>query len=132
MAGPREIIQACDKLQAQTTSGVNSITQRAAITALLSDLGPTHKMVDAYKERRNYVIGALQNIPGVKANVPHGAFYAFPDISSFFGKTDGVPAFSGDAFPIGVVCCGFGGAAGVGAPRGGACGGQAEHSVAHE
>ncbi|MBC7553905.1 MAG: pyridoxal phosphate-dependent aminotransferase [Taibaiella sp.] len=96
MAGPRDVVQACEKLQAQTTSGANSIAQRASITALLSDLAPTYKMVAAYKERRDYVIGELQQIPGVKANLPHGAFYAFPDISSFFGKTDGETVINND------------------------------------
>jgi aspartate aminotransferase len=89
MAAPKELIQACDKLQAQFTSGASIITQRASIVALLSDLGPTHEMVAAYRQRRDYVCGALQKIPGVKANNPGGAFYAFPDISSFFGKKYG-------------------------------------------
>jgi aspartate aminotransferase len=97
MAGPREIIQACDKLQAQITSGTNSIAQRASITALRSDLAPTYAMVAAYRERRDYVIDALKKMPGVKANVPEGAFYAFPDISSFFGKTDGETTINNDA-----------------------------------
>lgn len=97
MAAPVEVARACEKLQAQSTSAANSITQRAAITALLSDLGPTHKMVEAYKERCDYVIGALQKMPGVKANYPHGAFYAFPDISSFYGKTDGETTIGNDS-----------------------------------
>ena len=96
MAGPLNIIKACDKLQAQSTSGANSIAQRASITALLSDLEPTHKMVAAYKERCDYVIGELKKMPGVKANYPHGAFYAFPDISSFFGKSDGETVINND------------------------------------
>lgn len=96
MAAPKELIQACDKLQAQFTSGTSIITQRAAITALLSDLGPTHDMVAAYRQRRDYVCGALQKIPGVKANNPGGAFYAFPDISSFFGKKYGEYVISND------------------------------------
>ena len=87
MAAPRDLAQACDKLQAQFTSGANSITQRASVTALLSDLGPTVKMTEAFRERRDYVIGALKKMPGVKANDPEGAFYAFPDISSFYGKS---------------------------------------------
>lgn len=87
MAGPRELVQACEKLQGQNTSGANSITQKAAVTALLSDLAPTYKMVDAFKQRRDYVIGALKKMPGVRVNNPKGAFYAFPDISSFFGKS---------------------------------------------
>lgn len=89
MAGPREIIQACEKLQGQDTSGANCIAQRASITALLSDLGPTHKMVDAFKQRCEYVIGALKKMPGVKTHTPMGAFYAFPDVSSFYGKSYG-------------------------------------------
>ncbi len=96
MAGPLDIVKACDKLQAQSTSGANSVAQRASITALLSDLEPTHKMVAAYKERCDYVIGALKKMPGVKANYPHGAFYAFPDISSFFGKSDGETVVNDD------------------------------------
>ncbi|MBX2906260.1 MAG: pyridoxal phosphate-dependent aminotransferase [Taibaiella sp.] len=96
MAAPRELIQACDKLQAQFTSGACVITQRAAIKALLSDLGPTHDMVTAYKQRRDYVAEALRKIPGVKANIPGGAFYAFPDISSFFGKKYGHQQISND------------------------------------
>ena len=89
IAVPREIIQACEKLQGQSTSGANSITQKASVTALLSDLAPTYKMVEAFKQRRDYVIPALQKMPGVKCNNPEGAFYAFPDISSFFGKSYG-------------------------------------------
>ena len=89
MAAPREIIQGCERMQGQCTSGANSITQKAAVTALLSDLGPTRKMVEAFKQRRDYVIGALKKMPGIRSNEPEGAFYAFPDVSSFFGKTYG-------------------------------------------
>ncbi|MBE2289837.1 MAG: pyridoxal phosphate-dependent aminotransferase [Chitinophagaceae bacterium] len=96
MAAPRELVQACDKLQSQFTSGASIITQRAAITALLSDLGPTHEMVAAYKQRRDFVSAALQKIPGVKANNPGGAFYAFPDISAFFGKRYGEHVIEND------------------------------------
>ncbi len=96
MAAPRELVQACDKLQAQFTSGACVITQRAAIAALLSDLGPTHEMVAAYRQRRDYVSAELQKMPGVKANHPGGAFYAFPDISSFFGKSYGDHVVSND------------------------------------
>ena len=96
IAGPREIIQACEKLQGQSTSGANSITQKASVTALLSDLAPTYKMVEAFKQRRDYVIPALQKMPGVKCNNPEGAFYAFPDISSFFGKSYGEYTINND------------------------------------
>ncbi len=89
MAAPRELVASCDKLQAQFTSAACSITQKAAVAALTGDLGPTYKMVEGFKERRDFIIPALKNIPGVKCNSPEGAFYAFPDISSFFGKTYG-------------------------------------------
>jgi aspartate aminotransferase len=80
---------ACEKLQAQFTSGTNSIAQRAAIAALLGDLTPSMDMVKAFAERKEYVIKNLARIQGIKINNPAGAFYAFPDVSSFFGKTDG-------------------------------------------
>lgn len=89
MAAPKALIQACEKLQGQFTSGANSIAQRAAITALLSDLGPTHDMVKAFKERKDFFIPALESIEGVRVGQPDGAFYAFADISHFFGMTDG-------------------------------------------
>lgn len=96
LAGPKYIVQACEKLQSQFTSGANSITQRAAVVALTSDLGPTRKMTEAFRERRDYIIPALAAIPGIKINNPPGAFYAFPDISSFFGKTDGTTTIHTD------------------------------------
>jgi aspartate aminotransferase len=89
MAAPKELIQACDKLQAQFTSATCSITQRASIAALNGSLEPTKEMVKAYKERTQYLVDALSKIPGIKINMPEGAFYAFPNISSFIGKTDG-------------------------------------------
>ena len=87
LAGSQHLVRACEKYQAQITSGTNTIAQKASVAALLGDLTPTYNMVDAYRERRDYVISRLKNMPGVKANVPDGAFYAFPDISSFFGQT---------------------------------------------
>lgn len=96
MAGPKYIVQACEKLQGQFTSGANSITQRASIAALSGTMEPTHTMRDAFKQRRDFVINALKNMPGVKINNPEGAFYAFPNISSFFGKTDGTTTISND------------------------------------
>jgi aspartate aminotransferase len=89
LAAPAELAKACEKLQSQITSGANSIAQRAAITALTADISPSLEMVNAFKERAQYFIGALQQIPGFKINYPEGAFYAFPDISAYFGKTDG-------------------------------------------
>ncbi len=89
MAGPADIVQACDKIQAQFTSGANSIAQKASVTALLGDLSATGKMVESFRQRRDFIIGALKKMPGVLVNDPGGAFYAFPDISSFFGKSNG-------------------------------------------
>jgi aspartate aminotransferase len=89
MAAPADLVKACDKLQAQFTSGANSIAQRAAITALLADLKPSFDMVAAFKERKEYIIPALAAINGVRISEPAGAFYAFPDVSSFFGKSNG-------------------------------------------
>jgi aspartate aminotransferase len=87
MAGPADLVQACDKIQAQFTSGANSITQKASVEALLGDLSATKKMVDSFRQRKEYVIGALSKIPGVKISEPGGAFYAFPDVSGFYGKS---------------------------------------------
>ena len=96
MAGPKALVQACDKLQSQFTSGANSITERAAISALESNLEETHMMTKAFRERRDYVIPTLSAISGIKVNTPAGAFYAFPDVSSFFGKTDGETVIAND------------------------------------
>jgi aspartate aminotransferase len=83
------IADACDKLQGQVTSGACSITQKAAIAALIGDMGPTREMAEAYRRRRDLVVGLLKEIPGLKVPVPQGAFYAFPDMSYYFGKSDG-------------------------------------------
>ncbi|MBS1771663.1 MAG: pyridoxal phosphate-dependent aminotransferase [Bacteroidetes bacterium] len=96
MAGPKEIVQACEKMQGQFTSGTNSITQRASITALSGNLDETYKMRDAFRERRDFVINALNAMPGVEINMPEGAFYAFPNISSFFGKKNGDDVITDD------------------------------------
>lgn len=96
MVGPKDLVQACEKLQGQFTSGTNSITQRAAIAALLSDLEPTQKMTAAFKERRDFMYKSLSAIEGFRLNNPQGAFYVFPDISYFFGKTDGETVINND------------------------------------
>lgn len=87
LAGPKDLVQACERLQGQFTSGTNSITQRAAITALLGDMEPTHKMTEAFRERRDYFYNALKAIKGINIRKPDGAFYLFPDMSYFFGKS---------------------------------------------
>jgi aspartate aminotransferase len=87
MAGPQEIIKSCETMQSQFTSGPNSITQRAAITALDGDNATINAMVVKFKQRRDYLVNALKEIPGLLVNDPHGAFYVFPNISSYFGKS---------------------------------------------
>jgi aspartate aminotransferase len=87
IGGPEFIAKACTKMQGQVTSGANSIAQRATITALDADPAVLKDMVNAFHSRRDLVVGLLKEIPGVKINVPEGAFYVFPDVSSFFGKT---------------------------------------------
>jgi aspartate aminotransferase len=82
------IVDGIDKLQGQVTSGTNSIAQRASVVAW-DDMTAPETMKRAYLVRRDLVIGLLKEIPGFKVNVPEGAFYAFPDVSYYFGKTDG-------------------------------------------
>ena len=87
MGAPAWIAKACTKMQGQITSGTNCIAQRAAITALDAPVSKIKYMVDEFKERRDLVLNLLQDIPGfITKNVP-GAFYFFPDISYYFGKT---------------------------------------------
>ncbi len=87
MAGPKDIVAACDKLQGQFTSGANGIAQWAAVTALNSDLKPTTEMVATFKIRRDMMIELMGDIPGLEIDRPKGAFYLFPRISSYFGRT---------------------------------------------
>ncbi|MCB9081343.1 MAG: pyridoxal phosphate-dependent aminotransferase [Lewinellaceae bacterium] len=89
MGAPKVIADACNKVQGQITSGANSFSQKAAAYALLADMTPTHQMREAFLQRRDMVIGLLEKIPGMKVNLPQGAFYIFPDISELFGKSDG-------------------------------------------
>lgn len=88
IAANKEIAAANDKLQGQTTSGTCSIAQRAGITAYSDGLESVQKMKEAFFRRRQLVYELLNAIPGVKTNLPEGAFYFFPEISSFFGKKD--------------------------------------------
>jgi len=87
IGAPKAIAYACEKLQSQFTSGTNSIAQKAAIAALNGDLTPTYKMRDAFKVRRDLCYNILKEIPGLKLSLPPGAFYLFPDVSSFYGKS---------------------------------------------
>ncbi len=92
MAAAKEIAQACDKLQGQITSATCSITQRAAIVAMNTDPAESDdikQMVDAFKYRRDLAISLLREVPGVKLNVPDGAFYLFPEVTYYYGKSFG-------------------------------------------
>jgi aspartate aminotransferase len=86
IAAPKWVVDGAMKVQGQITSANCSISQRGALAAITGDLGPTHDMVKEYKSRRDLVYKLLKDIPGVKANYPTGAFYFFPDVSSYFGK----------------------------------------------
>jgi aspartate aminotransferase len=88
-AAAKWIADGVEKLQGQVTSGTNSIAQKAATAAFNGSLDASKEMATAYKRRRDLVIGLLQEIPGFKVRIPEGAFYAFPDVSYYFGKSDG-------------------------------------------
>jgi aspartate aminotransferase len=87
IGAPKEIANACNKIQGQFTSGTCSITQKAAIAAMNADPSVLKDMISAFHRRRDLVIAALNTIKGVKTNLPEGAFYVFPDISYFIGKS---------------------------------------------
>ncbi|HUR67327.1 MAG TPA: pyridoxal phosphate-dependent aminotransferase [Chitinophagaceae bacterium] len=89
IAAHAEIAKACEKVQGQFTSGTNAIAQRAAITALTTDLRPTMEMVKEFGERRKRVLELAKDVPGIECSIPEGAFYIFPDVSYYFGKKDG-------------------------------------------
>ena len=86
IGGPEWIARACNKMQGQITSGANCIAQRATITALETPPSKIQYMIDAFKKRRELILGLLSEIPGFRTNQPQGAFYVFPDISYYFGK----------------------------------------------
>ncbi|MBQ0787078.1 MAG: pyridoxal phosphate-dependent aminotransferase [Oceanihabitans sp.] len=87
IGAPDWIARACNKMQGQVTSGTNCIAQRAVITALKADPSVVKYMIDEFKTRRDMVLDLLDGIEGFKTNTPEGAFYVFPDVSYFFGKT---------------------------------------------
>jgi aspartate aminotransferase len=89
IAAPKWIADGCNKVQGQITSANCSIAQRAALAAVTGDITPTNKMVEEYRRRRDIVYELLKEIPGIKANYPEGAFYFFPDVSYYYGKSDG-------------------------------------------
>lgn len=87
IGAPEWIARACNKMQGQITSGTNCIAQRAVITALNESPSRVQYMIDEFKVRRDLVLDLLNNIEGFKANIPEAAFYIFPDVTAFFGKT---------------------------------------------
>lgn len=87
IGAPEWIAKACNKMQGQVTSGANCIAQRAVITALNEPPSRIKYMVDEFKNRRKLILDLISDIPGFKSNEPEGAFYVFPDISYYFGKT---------------------------------------------
>ena len=87
IGAPEYIARACNKMQGQVTSGANCIGQKAAVTALENSPSKIKYMIDAFKERRSLILGLLEHMDGFKINKPQGAFYVFPDISYYFGKT---------------------------------------------
>jgi len=86
LAAHPSVVAMCNKLQGQSTSGINTITQRAAITALTSSLEPTFMMRDVFRKRRDMLYPLLQEIEGMKVILPDGAFYFYPDVSAFLGS----------------------------------------------
>ena len=89
MAAPAWLASACSKIQGQVTSGASSFAQRAAKFGLESDLTPTFEMNHAFLHRRDLIIELFSAIPGIRTNKPLGAFYLLPDVSAYFGKSDG-------------------------------------------
>lgn len=87
LAAPLWIAKACSKLQGQYTSGASSIAQKAAVAAFSGDQSCVEEMRKAFERRRDLIYGLVSEIPGMKVNKPHGAFYLFPDVSSYFGKS---------------------------------------------
>lgn len=87
IAAPKWIADACTKMQGQFTSGTCSIAQKAAEAALEADTSIVNDMVAAFQKRKELVYGLMKDIPGIKMNQPKGAFYFFPDVSSYFGKS---------------------------------------------
>lgn len=89
MGGPQWLADACNKVQGQITSGAASFSQAAAVIALRTEKTASFAMRDAFLRRRDLIIAALKDVPGFKVNQPQGAFYVFPDVSHYFGKSNG-------------------------------------------
>lgn len=101
MAGPVWLVKACQKLQGQYTSGACSVSQKAAVAALLGDQTVIKCMVNVFRERRDLVVSYLREIPGFEGEIPQGAFYVLPDVSAYFGKkTDDFSIDNADDFSM--------------------------------
>ncbi|MGE4567811.1 MAG: pyridoxal phosphate-dependent aminotransferase [Bacteroidales bacterium] len=96
MAAPLWLTKACAKLQGQQTSNASSIAQRASMVALTGNNPFTQGMVEAFRRRRDLLVNGLREIPGIKCNLPDGAFYVFPDVTAFYGKSDGETTINDD------------------------------------
>jgi aspartate aminotransferase len=97
IAANTEVAKACEKLQGQFTSGTNSIAQKAGVIALTTDLKPSMEMVEEFTRRRKKTMELVNAIPGIKCFEPEGAFYIFPDVSYYFGRSDGTNTINNSA-----------------------------------
>jgi len=97
MAANVELVKACEKFQGQFTSATCSITQKAAVAALTGDLRPSHEMAEEFVRRRTKTLELVKDIPGLKCFEPEGAFYIFPDMSYYFGKSNGTEVITNSA-----------------------------------
>lgn len=97
IAADVEIVKACEKIQGQLTSGTCSITQKAAVAALTGNLKPSMEMTEEFTRRRTRVLELIKEIPGFKCSEPEGAFYIFPDVSYYYGKSDGTQTITNAA-----------------------------------
>ena len=89
MAGPAWLAKACSKFQGQITSGANAVAQRATKTAVEANPETVQNMVETFQSRRDLILDLLNDIPGIKTSTPSGAFYVLPDVSAYFGKSNG-------------------------------------------
>jgi len=97
IAANADVAKGCEKLQGQFTSGATAVTQRAAIVALTGDLKPSKEMTEEFTRRRKRVLEIIKEVPGIKCFEPEGAFYIFPDVSYYYGKSDGTTSISNAA-----------------------------------
>ena len=97
IAANTQIAKACEKIQGQFTSGASSITQKAAVAALTGDLRPSQEMAEEFTRRREKTLSLVKAIPGFQCFEPEGAFYVFPDVSDYFGKSNGTETINNAA-----------------------------------